>query len=183
MTYDDAKKVIMAKRMLGLPILFLASLSSSISALKMFYFGLDNGNQFSALMMQPLKNIVYLIYSNTRFLDFFWSFSPTPIPRDFLSSDNIKCFLIYLLIFVGMTLNKSARSLSLRVEKIDKEIEDALIRDSIKGIPVRKRQEVQDQITVPASNSRWYAQFHNMYLAPIIVGLIVATIAKLVGLV
>jgi hypothetical protein len=183
MTYDDAKKIIMTKRMLGLPILFLASLSSSISALKMFYFGLDNGDQFSAIMMQPIKSIVYLIYSKTRFLDFFWSYSPTPIPRDFFSSENITCFFIYLLIFVGMTLIKSAHSLSLRITKIDKEIEDSFIRDSVKGIPVRKRQDVQDQITVPASNSQWYTQFHSMYLAPIIVGLIVAAIAKLAGLV
>lgn len=183
MTYDDAKKIIITKRVLGLPILFLASLSSSISALKMFYFGLDNGNQISVIMMQPIKNIVYLIYTNTRFLDFFWSYSPTPVPRNFFSSENITCISIYLLIFVGMTLIKSARSLALRIAKIDKKIEDELIRDSVKGIPVRKRQEVQDQITVPESSSQWYTQFHNMYLAPIIVGVIVAAIAKLAGLV
>lgn len=180
MTYSEAKKKILIKWLVGAPIVVSTSLSSVISVLKMFYFGIDNGDQLGNLIALPIKRLVYLIYENTHFLNFFWKYSPSPTPRELLASSNIVFFVIYICIFFGMAMVGSARSLSARLEVIDKEIENELIRESVKGNAPRRRQEIQEQVSVP--KLRWLSQFHTFYLAPIIAGVIVAVIAKFSGL-
>lgn len=181
MTYDEAKKKVIIKWLLGAPIVVAASASSAVSVLKMFYFGLDNGDQLSGVIAEPIRRLVYLIYENTHFLWYFWVHSPTPVPRELFTNSNIASFAIYLCIFLGMSLTGSARSLSARLAEIDKEIENELIRDSVRGNAPRRRQEIQEQVFVP--KPEWFSQLHTLYLAPIIVGLVVAVIAKLCGLV
>lgn len=181
MTYDAAKKKIFLRRLLGAPIVIIASVSSVVSALKMFYFGLDNGDQVSSLIALPIKRLVYLVYENTHFLEFFWVYSPTPMPQALLTSSNIATFAVYLCIFLGMGLVGSARSLSARLAAIDKVIENELIQESVKGNTPHRRQEIQDQVSVQKPG--WLSQFHTLYLAPIILGIVVAVIAKISGLV
>jgi hypothetical protein len=181
MTYDEARKKILIRWLVGAPIFIVASLSSAISALKMFYFGLDNGDQLGSVIAQPIKRLVYLAYENTHFIEFFWKHSPTPTPRELLTSSNIAFFIIYLCIFFGMALIGSARSLSALLAQIDKEIETELIRESVKGRTPRRLQEIQEQVSVPKPGG--LSQFHTLYLAPIIVGVVVAVIAKFSGLV
>lgn len=181
MTYDEAKKKILIKWLVGAPVVLATSLSSTVSVLKMFYFGLDGGDQLSNAIALPIKRSVYLIYENTHFLEFFWNNSPTPMPKEFFANSNIAFFVIYLCIFFGMTLVGSARSLSSRLAEINKEIENELIRESVKGNTPRRRQEIQEQILVPKPS--WLSQLHTLYFAPIVVGVVVAVIAKLSGLV
>jgi YniB-like protein len=181
MTYDEAKKKILIKWLVGTPVVVGTSLSSAVSALKMFYFGLDSGDQLSRAIALPIKRLVYLIYENTHCLEFFWKHSPTPTPKDFFANSNGAFLVIYLCIFFGMALVGSARSLSARLAGIDKEIEHELIRESIKGNAPRRRKEIQEQVSVPKSG--WISQFHTLYLAPIVAGIVVAVIAKLSGLV
>jgi hypothetical protein len=132
MTYNEAKKKILIRWLLGAPITIIATISSVVSTLKMFYFGLDNGDKLSGMLALPFKRLVYLIYENTRALDWFWIHSPTPTPREQFSNDNIAFFAIYLCIFLGMGLITSARAMSARLARIDKEIEDQLIHDSVR---------------------------------------------------
>ncbi|WP_040726155.1 YniB family protein [Thiomicrorhabdus sp. Kp2] len=181
MTYNEAKKKIIIRWLVGAPIIVATSLSSVVSALKMFYFGLDNGDQLSSAIALPIKRLVYLIYENTQFLEFFWKHSPTPILKDLFANSNIAFFAIYLCIFFGMATVAYARSLSARVTEIDKEIENELIRESVKGNTSRKRQEIQEQVLVLKPNR--FSQFHKLYLAPIIAGVVVTVIAKFSGLV
>lgn len=181
MTYDEAKKKILIKWLFGAPIVTAASVSSAVSALKMFYFGLGNGDQLSNIIAQPIKRLVYLIYENTHFLNYFWAHSPTPVLRELFTSSNMASLAIYICIFLGMGLIGSARSLSARLAEIDKEIENELIRDSVRGNTHRNRQKIQEQVSVPKSG--WISQFHTLYLAPITAGLVVAVVAKLAGLV
>lgn len=181
MTYDEARKKIFIKWLIGAPVIVATSLSSTISALKMFYFGLNAEDQLGSVIAQPIKRLVYLFYENTHFLEFSWKHSPTPTPSEFLASSNIAFFAIYLCIFFGMALVGSARSLSARLAEIDKEIENELIRDSVKGNAPRRRQEIQERVSVPKRGL--LSQFHTLYLAPLIVGVVVAVIAKISGLV
>ncbi len=181
MTYDEAKKKILIKWLVGAPVIVATSLSSAVSALKMFYFGLDSGDQLSSAIALPIKRLVYLIYENTHLLEFFWKHSPTPTPKELFANSNIAFFVIYLCIFFGMASVGSARSLSARLAEIDKEIENELIRESVKGNAPRRRQEIQEQVSVPKPG--WFSQIHTLYLAPIVVGVVVAVIAKLSGLV
>ncbi|ACX94953.1 YniB family protein [Halothiobacillus neapolitanus] len=180
MTYDEAKKKILIKWLVGAPVVVATSLSSAVSALKMFYFGLDSGDQLSSAIALPIKRLVYLIYENTFFLGFFWKHSPTPTPKELFATSNIAFFVIYLCIFFGMALVGSARSLSARLAEIDKEIENELIRESVKGNVPRRRQEIQEQVSVPKPGR--LSQFHTLYLAPIVAGVVVLVIAKISGL-
>lgn len=180
MTYDEAKKKILIKWLVGAPVVIAASLSCAVSALKMFYFGLDSGNQLSNAIALPIKRLVYLIYEKTHFLEFFWNHSPIPTPKELFANSNISFFVIYLCIFLGMAFVGSARSLSARLAEIDKEIENELIRESVKGNAPRRRQEIQERVSVPKPG--WLSQFHSLYLAPVAVGVVVAVIAKLFGL-
>lgn len=181
MTYGEARKKILLKWLVGVPVVVATSLSSAVSALKMFYFGLGSGDQLSNTIALPIKRFVYLVYENTHFLDVFWKHSPLPTPREPFTVSNIIFLAIYISIFFGMTLISSARSLSARLAKIDKETENELIRESVKGNAPRGRREIQEQ--GPASKPSWLSQFHTIYLAPIIVGIVVAAAAKFSGLV
>ncbi|MCL2524893.1 MAG: YniB family protein [Betaproteobacteria bacterium] len=181
MTYDEARKKVFIKWLLGVPIVAAASLSSVVSVLKMFYFSLDSGDPLTNAIAKQIKQLVYFAYDHTRFLEFFWTYSPTPTPKDLLASSTITSFFIYLCIFVGLWLIESARKLSARLAEIDKEIENQLIKESIKGSAPRRRDEIQAQVSIPKSSR--FSQFHALYLAPIIVGLVVAVIVKISGLV
>jgi hypothetical protein len=181
MTYDETKKKIFLKWLIGIPITFITSVSSLVSALKMLSFALDSGDRVSNMVSQLLKNIVVMIYQNTHFLEYFWIYSPTPTLDSLNTLDNIYSLAVYGFIFVGMTFIHSARALSVILTAIDQEIEYEMIKASATGNHPRQRREIQQSISVPAP--KLFSQFHTLYLAPIIVGLIVASIAKLAGLV
>jgi hypothetical protein len=180
MTYQEAKKKIYLSWLIGAFILAVSSVSTVISALKMFYFGPDGGDQLSHFLAQPIKRLVAFIYQQTRLLEYFWQFSPQPTPKELHTSQNVYFLIGYLLIFVGLAYIGSARSLSARLAAIDKQIEDEMIKSSITGGRVRQREEIQNSI--PIQKSGIFSQFHTLYLAPLVVGLIVAVIAKLTGL-
>jgi hypothetical protein len=180
MTYDQAKRKILINRLLGIPIIAISSLSSTISALKIFYFGLDSADLISNSITRAVKQLVYLAYDHTRFLEFFWIHSPTPTPRELFSSSNLVVFIIYLCIFAGLSLTGSAKTLAFRLKEIDKAIENQLIMESIQGNTPRKHSEIQKQI--PISKEGWFSKFHSLYLAPIIAGLIILVIARITGL-
>lgn len=181
MTYNKAKKKVLLRWLIGLPILFIASLSSGITILKMFYFGLDRSDQISNAIAQAVQRLVYLVYENTHFLEFFWVHSPTPTLKDAISLGNITSFVIYLFIFVGMGFINSATALSRQIKSVNKEIERELIRDSVRGNTSLRKQEMQEQAAIP--QSPFITQLHTLYFAPIIVGLIVALLAKLTSLI
>jgi hypothetical protein len=179
-TYKQAKSKVFRNWIIGIVIVVPASLSTIISALKMFYFSLDGVDPLSHALAQPIKRLVELIYQNTRFLEYFWMYSPLPSPKVLLTSQNVYFLIGYLMIFVGMAFIASARSFSARLSMIDKQIEDEMIKASVMGNRVRRQQEIQDSIPIDKPNS--VAQFHTLYLAPVIAGVIIAALTKLTGL-
>jgi len=181
MTYQEAKKSVYKKWLFGVALLAITSVSTVVSALKMFYFGLDGGDQFSHILAQPIKQLVYFIYQNTHLIEYFWQYSPLPTPKLLLTSHNIYFLVGYLFIFVALSFIASAKSLSARLVAIDKQIEDEMIRASVTGSRARQRDEIQGSI--PIQQQGLFAQFHKLYIAPIVVGIVVALIAKLTGLI
>jgi hypothetical protein len=93
----------------------------------MFYFSLDGGDQLSHAFAQPIKRLVELIYKNTHFLEYFWSYSPIPSPKLLLNIQNAYFLAGYVMIFVGIGFLTSAKALSARLAAIDKHIEDEMI--------------------------------------------------------
>ena len=179
-TYKQAKSKIYRNWIIGIAIVVPASLSTIISVLKMFYFSLDGVDPLSHALAQPIKRLVALIYQNTRFLEFFWVYSPLPSPKVLLTSQNAYFLIGYLMIFVGLAFIASAKALSARLATIDKQIEDEMIKASVTGNRIRRQQEIQDSI--PVNKPDFVAQFHTLYLAPVIAGVIIAALTKFTGL-
>ncbi len=180
MTYQDAKKKIYAKWLIGLAILVVASISTAVSALKMFYFDLDDGDAVSHAMSQPIKRLVELIYQHTHFVEYFWMYSPLPTPKALLTSQNGFFLAGYVLIFVAAALIGSAKSLSIRLAEIDRYVEDEIIRASVSNGQGRQKDEIQR--AVPVLESGYFSEFHKLYIAPILGAIIVAVFMKLTGL-
>ena len=180
MTYQEAKNRVAIKWLVGTIILIPSAISTIISILKMFYFGFDKGDVLTHALAQPIKKLVSLAYHQTTFLEFFWLHSPIPVLPEVFTYQNTKFFIVYALTFIGLIFIGSGRALSQRITKIDKQIEDEMIKASIQGGKIRNKIEIQNSI--PIQKPSLFSQLHAMYLAPLIIGLIIAIITKLTGL-
>jgi YniB-like protein len=182
MTYASAKQKILLKWLFGLPIAVIASVSSVVSVLKFLYFGLDKTGQAPNFLALPIKRLVYSIYENTnKFgLDFFWTYSPIPGTKILFSEENFKFILIYLLIFMGMWLINSAKSLTARIAAIDLAAENERLRISATGKTAPKKPKTNQNLLPQGSEepSKW----HVLYIAPILSAIFAAIITKLAGL-
>lgn len=179
-TYKQAKSKIYMYWIIGIAIVVPASLSTIISVLKMFYFSLDGVDPLSHALALPIKRLVWLVYQNTHFLEYFWVHSPLPSPKALLTSQNVYFLIGYLMIFVGLAFITSAKAWRARVATIDKQVQDEMIKASVTGNRVRRKEEIEDSI--PVNKPDYVAQFHTLYLAPVIAGVIITAITKLTGL-
>lgn len=180
-TYRDIKKKILKHRVAGILIIVLVSLSTVISLLKMLYYSSSGTDQVAQFLDQPIRQIVEFLYKHTHpFLEYFWKYSPTPSPKNLIDMQNGYFLAIYLMSFIGIAYLASARDWSRRLREIDKQIQDEMIKASITGHRIRQRQEIEDSI--PIDRDGLPNQFHTLYLAPIIVGITIAAMTKLMGL-
>jgi hypothetical protein len=123
--------------------------------------------------------MVYAIFDSTRLLLPIWNNAPVPNPNSISSKGTIGFLCWYAGVFVGMSLIGSANKLARRLRAIDKQIEDEAIRESLKGSRTRSRAEMEQQVIVP-KQSVWQ-QVHTLYIAPLVVGIVLWLIAKVVG--
>jgi hypothetical protein len=147
----------------------------------MTYFRIDDGSQLGGIISRPLKAIFSWAYENTQqYIGWFWNHSPTPSLRNLTDPENGYFLGIYLLIFIGMAFWASGTKLAKRLRDINRKIEDQIIEESIKGERARTREQIEKETEIPTSSI--FSQFHQLYLAPIIVGLVIALIVKIIGL-
>ncbi|MGZ3814847.1 MAG: YniB family protein [Mucilaginibacter sp.] len=179
MKYKDARKKSIHKRLLGLALSTAAIISTAVSLLKMIYFRLDDGSQLGGIISRPFKVIVSWVYENTQFFSFFWEKSPIPNQLKPLQVENAYFIGIYLMVFVGFAFYSSGAKLTNRLNEINEKIENQLIEESIKGMRARSREEIESSTEIPSSSI--FSQFHQLYLAPVVTGIIVAVILKLAG--
>jgi YniB-like protein len=177
--YKDARKKSIRKRLLGVALSTPAIISTAISLLKMIYFRLDDGSQLGVIISHPFKVIVAWIYENTQFFSFFWEKSPIPNQVKPLQVENAYFIAIYLVVFVGFAFYSSGAKLAKRLNEIDEKIENQLIEESIKGVRARSREEIERSTEIPPFSI--FSQFHQLYLSPIVTGIIVAVILKVAG--
>ncbi|WP_089724636.1 YniB family protein [Candidatus Thiosymbion oneisti] len=59
-------------------------------------------------------------------------------------------------------------------------MEDQIIEESVKGQKARTREQIERETEIPSSSI--FSQFHQLYLAPIVVGIILALLLKLMGI-
>jgi hypothetical protein len=180
MNYTVAKKQVALKRVVGVAVMLVSTLFVMISLLKFLYSSLGQGGAAFAQLSAVIQRGIYSIYEATQFLAPIWNQAPTPDLKNLLSSGTIGFLAWYVGVFVGVSLFRSGSRLAARLRGIDRQIEDELIRDSIRNQRKRTRVEIEDEVKVP-TQSVWN-ELHTLYMAPILVGLVLLVVGKLLGL-
>lgn len=178
--YQTAKRAVLTKRIAG-AVLAIISLTFVLMGLLLFLYnslGVAEGQVLASLSL-AIKNLVYGIFANTQLLLPIWNNAPVPNPGDITSMGTLGFLGWYMGAFVGASLVASANKLARRLRAIDEQIENETISDSLRGSRRRSRAELEQKITV-SSQSVWQ-QFHTLYIAPLVVGIVLWLIAKAIG--
>jgi len=169
MAYEDAKRRIRVKRILGIVIwmlCFFAWLILTMRALDASHYSLA-----------PIRSIIIWIYENVPLFPIVWHYAPV---IDQMSREAV--IAIYALVFGGFAvagwLFQSARVLAARLRRIDEQIEDQIIQESIRPGPKRSIVAIRHEIVVPKP-SVWNL-LHKTYLAPLMVQVVGAILAVLI---
>ncbi len=180
MTYQQAGRVAVLKRILGWVVFIPALLSTIISLLNFVYEHSKAQQGINAVMLDFVHVMVDMVRFNTSFLNMFWYNSPVPVLGQGVTSANIVFFIIYWLIFVGLALQASGARMSRQVKHIREGIQDQLILEQAKGAEGRTKQQIEERIVLPRHTI--FVQYFPLYILPIILAVIAYFILKLLGL-
>ncbi|WP_460191324.1 YniB family protein [Klebsiella variicola] len=164
MTYQQAGRIAVIKRILGWVIFIPAVLSTLISVLKFMYEHSEKKPGIDAVMMDFAHVMIEMMRFNTPFLNFFWYNSPLP---DFHHSLNIGFWIIFILVFVGMALQASGARMARQAQFLREGIEDQLILEQAKGAEGLSREQLAERIVVPRHTI--LVQYFPLYVLPVIV--------------
>ena len=163
MTYQQAGRIAVLKRVLGWVIFIPSVISTIISVLKFMYDHSEKQAGINAVMLDFAHVIIEMVRFNTPFLNLFWFNSPTP---NFHQQLNIFFWLIYILIFVGLALQASGARMSRQTRFLREGVEDQLILEKAKGAEGLTREQIEERIVVP--HHTIFLQIFPLYVLPVI---------------
>ncbi|AGN84454.1 YniB family protein [Enterobacter sp. R4-368] len=164
MTYQQAGRIAVLKRVLGWVIFIPAVISTIISVLKFMYDHSEKQPGINAVMLDFAHVIIEMMRFNTPFLNLFWYNSPTP---DFHQSLNIMFWVIYVLIFVGLALQASGARMSRQARFLREGVENQMILEKAKGPEGLTREQIEARIVVP--HHTIFLQIFPLYVLPVII--------------
>ena len=164
MTYQQAGRIAVLKRVLGWVIFIPAVVSTLISVFKFMYDHSEKQPGINAVMLDFAHVMIEMMRFNTPFLNVFWYNSPTP---DFHHKLNIGFWVIYSLIFVGLALQASGARMSRQTRFLREGVEDQLILEKAKGADGLTREQIESRIVVPRHTI--FLQIFPLYVLPVIV--------------
>jgi len=164
MTYQQAGRIAILKRVLGWVIFIPTVISTVISVLKFMYDHSEKQPGINAVMLDFAHVMIEMMRFNTPFLNLFWYNSPTP---DFHQSLNIVFWLIYALIFVGLALQASGARMSRQARFLREGVENQMILEQAKGPEGLSREQIEARIVVP--HHTILLQIFPLYVLPVIV--------------
>lgn len=164
MTYQQAGRIAVLKRVLGWVIFIPAVISTIISVLKFMYDHSEKQPGINAVMLDFAHVIIEMMRFNTPFLNLFWYNSPTP---DFHQSLNIMFWIIYVLIFVGLALQTSGARMSRQARFLREGVENQMILEKAKGPEGLTREQIEARIVVP--HHTIFLQIFPLYVLPVII--------------
>ncbi|WP_238084449.1 YniB family protein [Pseudescherichia vulneris] len=164
MTYQQAGRIAVLKRVLGWVIFIPAVVSTLISVFKFMYDHSEKQPGINAVMLDFAHVMIEMMRFNTPFLNVFWYNSPTP---DFHHKLNIGFWIIYALIFVGLALQASGARMSRQTRFLREGVEDQLILEKAKGADGLSREQIESRIVVPRHTI--FLQIFPLYVLPVIV--------------
>ncbi|CAM3543028.1 hypothetical protein BS639_18790 [Rouxiella silvae] len=180
MTYQQAGRVAVLKRILGWVIFIPALLSTVISLLNFFYEQTKAEKGINAVMIDFVHVMVDMAKFNTPFLNVFWYNAPLPVLGQGITSANIMFIVIYWLIFVGLALQASGARMSRQVRHIREGVQDQLILEQTKGTDARTQQQLEERILIPRHTI--FLQIFPLYILPLIIAIVAYFALKLLGL-
>jgi len=164
MTYQQAGRIAVLKRVLGWVIFIPAVISTIISVLKFMYDHSEKQPGINAVMLDFAHVIIEMMRFNTPFLNLFWYNSPTP---DFHQSLNIMFWVIYVLIFVGLALQASGARMSRQARFLREGVENQMILEKAKGPEGLTREQIEARIVVP--HHTIFLQIFPLYVLPVLI--------------
>ena len=164
MTYQQAGRIAVLKRVLGWVIFIPAVVSTLISVFKFMYDHSEKQPGINAVMLDFAHVMIEMMRFNTPFLNIFWYNSPTP---DFHQKLNIGFWVIYVLIFIGLALQASGARMSRQARFLREGVEDQLILEQAKGTEGLTREQIESRIVVPRHTI--FLQIFPLYVLPVII--------------
>ncbi|PHM29162.1 YniB family protein [Xenorhabdus budapestensis] len=178
MTYQQARYVAIAKRLLGWIIFVPTFLSTLVSVINLVWQHKVKGEGINAVLNDFLRMMAEMIKFNTSFLDFFWKHSPTPDYIATITGANVSFLIIYFLMFVGLAMSASGLRIYRQFKFVKEQIEDHMILEKAKESGVTKKQ-LEAKIKFPRHSL--FSQIFTLYISPIIIGAIAYFLLKLLG--
>ncbi|QKJ86999.1 hypothetical protein PMPD1_2051 [Paramixta manurensis] len=176
MTYQQAGRVAILKRIIGWIIFIPALLSTLISLLSFMFRHSEKKPGIDAVMLDFVHVMIDMIRFNTPFLGFFWRNAPVP---EFHGASDALFWIIYILIFVGLALQASGARMWRQSRHLKEGVEDQMILENAKGSEGRSRQELEAKIVVPRHTI--FLQIFPLYILPVIIAVVGYFVLKLVG--
>ncbi|MBN3069337.1 YniB family protein [Pectobacterium brasiliense] len=180
MTYQQAGRIAVVKRIAGWILFIPALLSTFVSLANYLYAYTQKKQGIDAVLLDFVHLMVDMVRFNTPFLNIFWYNSPVPDFTRFFSGATLMFWLIYILIFVGLALQVSGARMSRQAKAIKEGIEDQLILEKMKGDDGNTRETLESRVVVPGHTI--FVQFFPLYILPVIVAGIGYLVLRLLGL-
>ncbi|WP_058909800.1 YniB family protein [Entomohabitans teleogrylli] len=164
MTYQQAGRLAILKRVVGWLVFIPALISTVISVLKFMYEHSDKQPGINAVMLDFAHVMIDMVRFNTPFLNIFWYNSPLP---NFQHQANVMFWVIYILIFVGIALQTSGARMWRQSRFLREGIEDQLILEKAKGEEGLSRAQLEARVVVP--HHTILLQFFPLYVLPVLI--------------
>jgi hypothetical protein len=180
MTYQQAGRLAVIKRLAGWIIFIPAVLSTLISLLKFIYQHSEQNKGINAVMADFFHVIIDMVRFNTSFLNIFWYNSPQPVFAEHPLSGNLVFWFIYICVFIGLALQTSGARMSRQVRHVREGVEDQMVLERAKGDSGLNRGQLEQKIIMPRHTI--LLQFFPLYILPIILAVAGYFVLKLLGL-
>ncbi|WP_312626584.1 YniB family protein [Scandinavium sp.] len=164
MTYQQAGRIAILKRILGWVIFIPAVISTLISLFKFMFEHSEKQPGIDAVLLDFAHVMIEMIRFNTPFLNVFWFNSPLP---DFHRSLNIGFWIIFALVFIGMALQASGARMGRQAKFLREGVQDQLILEQAKGPEGLTKEQIDAKIVVP--HHTIFLQIFPLYVLPAIV--------------
>jgi hypothetical protein len=135
MKISDAKKRIARQRLIAVAIMAIAALFLACSGLKSIYFALQGDTTALSTLTQALQRLVYAIYERTQFVAWFWEWAPVINTKEPNTAGNFGFLFVVVCGFIGRDIWDSASTLSSRVKKTIKRVEESGWEEELAGQP------------------------------------------------
>ncbi|PVZ84370.1 hypothetical protein C9426_23200 [Serratia sp. S1B] len=180
MTYQQAGRVAIIKRIFGWVIFIPALLSTLISLLNFVYQHSEKSAGINAVMLDFAHVMVDMARLNSSFLNIFWYNSPVPdVDKSLFGGANLMFIIIYFLIFVGLALQASGARMSRQVKFIREGLEDQMILERAKGSEGHTREQLEAKVVLP--HHTIFLQYFPLYILPTVIAVVAYFVFKLLG--